>query len=32
LRRFNGKRVEPANFTQIYGGDDRNVYSTTSSP
>jgi V8-like Glu-specific endopeptidase len=32
LRRFNGSPVEPANFTQIYDGESRHVYSTTSVP
>jgi V8-like Glu-specific endopeptidase len=32
LRRFNGSPVEPANFTQIYDGESRQVYSTTSAP
>lgn len=33
LRRFNGSPVEPAtNFTQIYDGESRQVYSTTSVP
>lgn len=32
LRRFNGSPVEPANFTQIYNGESRQVYSSTSSP
>ncbi|WGG53037.1 serine protease [Rugamonas sp. DEMB1] len=32
LRRFNGTLVEPANFTQIYDGESRQVYSTTSAP
>jgi hypothetical protein len=32
LRRFNGSLVEPAVFTQIYNGESRQVYSSTSSP
>jgi V8-like Glu-specific endopeptidase len=32
LRRFNGSLVEPAIFTQIYDGESRQVYSTTSAP
>lgn len=32
LRRFNGSPVEPANFTQIYDGESRQLYSTTSAP
>ncbi|KQZ70607.1 trypsin-like serine peptidase [Nocardioides sp. Root151] len=32
LRRFNGSPVEPANFTQIYDGESRQVYSTTAAP
>ena len=32
LRRFNGSPVEPAVFTQIYDGESRQVYSTTSAP
>ncbi|GAB3927745.1 trypsin-like serine peptidase [Larkinella terrae] len=32
LRRFNGTPVEPAVFTQIYDGESRQVYSTTSAP
>lgn len=32
LRRFNGRLVEPANFTQLYDGESRQIYSTTSAP
>jgi len=32
LRRFNGSPVEPANFTQIYDGESRQVYRSTSAP
>lgn len=32
LRRFSGSRVEPALFTQIYDGENRQVYSTTNAP
>ena len=32
LKRFDGSPVEPAVFTQIYDGESRQVYSTTSAP
>lgn len=32
LRRFNGQRVEPCNFTQIYNSDDRRTYADTNFP
>lgn len=32
LKRFSGKKVTPANFTQIYNGDGRQIYYDTSFP